>query len=404
MQFEFPNIRHLHAFCEIAKHGGISAASKSVHLSQPAITQAIAKLESQLGVRLFDRLAGGMQTTRAGAVFLVRVQRMFAAITTGIDESTRRAGGSSRGTSGNFSQLVTATQLHALLALAEAKSFSIAARNTGISQPSIHRAGRGLEQLTGMTLFKTVRHGIELTRAADLLARRVGLAATELGQGYAEIAALTGRPTARIIVGSLPLARSWLLPKAIDSFLEKCPGVQIKTVDGPYPELLRGLRYGEIDFLIGALRTPNVTDDFLQEELFDDPLALVVRRGHPLSTRRHITLKDTLAYPWIAPPKSTPSGSYLYGVLDIAALETTPVKVVTSSLVLLRGLLLSGDYVTITSLHQIRHELDHDELIPLPIKLPKSRRPIGLTVRSDWLPTGIQKHFLQGIREISRNI
>jgi len=402
MNPEFPNIRHLRAFREVARHRGISAAADKVYLSQPAITQAIAKLETMLGVTLFDRLTDGMQVTEAGAMFLIRIKRMLDELSLGVDEAIRQQGSRSAKGFTRFDRLITAAQLRALIALAEARNFTIAARNSGISQPSIHRAARDLERLAGFSLFRTASHGIELSDAAERLARRAKLAAVELQQAKFEIAAFRGKDSTRITVGSMPLARSYILPWAINHLLASRSGIQIRTIEGPYSELLRGLRYGDSDFLIGALRHPPAAEDVVQEPLFDDPLAIVVRAGHPLDRPDKIGLEQTLAYPWIAPPKTTPAGSYLNNVLRIPERETTPVRVVTSSLVLVRQLLLGGDYVTIISLHQIRDDLEQGRLITLPIDLANNTRPIGLTFRQGWQPTPTQARFLDLIRQTAR--
>lgn len=398
MAFDFPNIRHLRAFREVARHRGISAAADTVYLSQPAITQAISKLETLLGVALFDRLTDGMNVTEPGAMFLRRVERMLDELTYGVDEAIRLQPGKSSKGFARFDRLVTAAQLRALIALAEARNFSIAARNTGISQPSIHRAGRDLERLAGFELFRTASHGIELTQAAERLARRANLAAAELQQGLFELEAFKGKDSTRITIGTMPLARTRILPQAINDILTDHAGIQLRTIEGPYAELLRGLRYGESDFLIGALRDPAPTEDVLQEALFNDVLAIVTRPGHPLAGRAQVTLEETLQFAWIAPPKTTPAGSYLSNVLRIPELVNSPVKVVSSSLVLVRGLLLEGDYVTIISRHQAQHELDHGTLISLPVELPNNSRPIGLTFRLGWHPTATQARFLDHIR------
>ena len=73
-------------------------------------------------------------------------------------------------------------------------------------------------------------------------------------------------------------------------------------------------------------------------------------------------------------------------------------KAVSSSLVLVRGLLLEGDYVTIISLNQVRHELEHGTLVALPVALPNNSRPIGLTFRTGWRPTATQARFLDHLR------
>jgi LysR family transcriptional regulator, regulator for genes of the gallate degradation pathway len=404
VSFEFPNIRHLRALREVARHKGISAAADAVFLSQPAITQAITKLEQHLGVVLFDRLPSGMSVTEPGAMFVARVERTLELLKVGFEEASRLNVGKSGTRRAQADRLVTAAQLRALTALAEARSFTLAARNIGISQPSIHRAGRGLENLVGYTLFDTTSQGIDLTKPAELLARHVRLAASEMQQAFYEIDAFKGRDSTRIVIGSLPLARTRILPRAMHLMQSQKEGVQMRTIEGPYFELLRSLRYGESDFLIGALRDPSPTDDVEQTPLFDDPLTLVVRQGHPLCDLSNPKLEDTLAYPWIAPPKETPGGSYLSAVLGIPEMDNTPVKVVSSSLILVRGMLLEGDYVTIISHHQVRHEIENGTLATLPIPLPDSGRPIGLTVRTGWKPTPTQQVFLDIVRATAMEI
>lgn len=399
--FEFPNLRHLRAFREVAVHRGISAASDAVFLSQPAITQAISKLEARLGITLFERLTDGMRPTGPGQMFLARIERVLAELQTGVEEALAQAGRGAKGFA-KFDRLVTAAQLRALIALSEARNFSLAARNSGISQPSIHRAARDLERIAGFSLFRAASHGIDLTQSAERLARRAKLAAAELQQALFEIEALKGHDSTIITIGSMPLARSQILPRAMHAMLPDNPGIQLRTIEGPYPDLLRGLRYGDSDFLIGALRDPPPTEDIVQEPLFDDALAIVVRAGHPLCAKGGLSLDDTLSFPWIAPPKQTPAGSYLSNVLRIPEMENTPVRVVSSSLVLVRGLLLEGDYVTIISRHQVRLELAQGVLAELPLVLADNSRPIGLTFRHGWQPTPTQARFLDFLRVAAR--
>lgn len=393
MEPQLPNIRHLRAFTEVARQGSISQAAEVVFLSQPAITHAISKLETALNTKLFTRLHKGMSLTEAGEYYLKRTNRALAEIALGTKRTMKP--GQER-----VDQKLTVPQLRALVALAGARSFSMAAWNIGISQPSIHRAARDLEKNIGQPLFLASGKGITLTPIAEILVRHIRIAASELQQGYYEITALQGRDTTRITIGSLPLARSWLLPQSTHKFLEDRTFVQIKTIEGPYLKLLRDLRHGQLDFIIGALRYPAPHDDIIQEPLFDDPLAIVVRHDHPLSKLAKVTLNDTLDYPWIAPPRQTPTGTYLHNMLHISDMENTPVKVISSSLVLVRGMLLAGDYVTITSVNQIRFELENKSLVALPINLPESARPIGLTFRKDWQPTPTQSLYRDIIRKI----
>jgi len=404
---EFPNIRHLLAFREVALAQGISAAAHKVHRSQPAMTQAIAGLERQLDTALFDRQAGGMFLTPAGDLFFARVCRMFDHLAQGAREAVQmemrqrlrqKERQKHQRPSPGFYLNTTAAQLRALVAIGQAGSFSVAARQTGLSQPSIHRAGRDLERLAAMPFYTTTGKGVELTRPGAAFTRAVRLAKAELQQGLDELGQLKGEDSTRITVGSLPLSRSTILPQAIHDILQEKANVQLRNVDGPYPELLRALRHGDLDFLIGALRDPVAADDVVQEPLFSDLLTVVAGPGHPLAERAGLTLKDTLAYPWIAPPRETPTGDYLYRQLGIGQMDNTPVRIVSSSLIMMRGLLARGKYLTILSQHQATLEISLGQIVPLAVTLPDSARPIGLTYRAGWLPTATQTRFLDLIR------
>lgn len=398
METDLPNIRHLRVCREVARQRSVSAAAASEHLSQPAVTQAVAKLEAALGVTLFDRRSDGMHATAIGAAFLDRVERALEHLAVGAREAARISGRQGARGFPHFDRLLTVAQLRSLSAMAEASSFSMAARNIGVSQPSLHRAARNLEKLSGIPLFESAEDGVALTPAALAFAQRATLFQSELRQGFDEIAITLGRDSTAIIVGSLPLARTSILPNAIDAMVRERTGVQLRVVDGPYPELLRLLRRGDIDFMIGALRFPAPTEDIRQERLFDDPLAIVVGRNHPLANKKRVELKETLTFPWVAPPIATPAGTYLYEKFGFGALAESPVRVVSSSLVLIRGLLAIDDYLTIISLHQISHEHAKGELKAIAIDLPDSRRPIGLTMREGWRPTATQSRFLDLVR------
>jgi len=392
---QIPNIRHLKAFREVAEHQGISAAAERIHLSQPAVTQAIAGLEKALGLTLFDRRPEGMFATEAGQIFLARVQGFFKHLEDGAARALRI--GQQQNASG-FCHNITAAHLRALIAICACQNFSLAARHLGISQPTVHRAGRDLEKISSLPLFKSVKNGVELTPQAEIFVRAAKLAVAELRQGFFEIDHFKGHDSTIITVGSMPLSRTSILPDAINGLLDKASRVQVRTVDGPYNELLKALRHGDVDLLIGALRDPVPTDDIVQEVLFEDPLALMVGQHHPLAGKSGLTLADTLAFPWVAPPKTAPAGAYLFSALGIEALVHSPVRVVSSSLVLIRGLLARGDYITIMSRHQVAHELAQGVMVSLAISLPNSARPIGLTYRKGWRPTKTQSRFMALIR------
>ena len=69
----------LDTFLTVHRRGGISNAAKALHRSQPAISRRIALLEQELGVHLFERIAGRTMLSDAGRVMVPYAERAVAA-------------------------------------------------------------------------------------------------------------------------------------------------------------------------------------------------------------------------------------------------------------------------------------------------------------------------------------
>lgn len=395
------NLRHLRAFCEVAACGSISAASQRVYLSQPAITQAIAKLESVLNTSLFVRSSTGMLPTETGRLLARRTRRALSLAGAGAQDAQGSTGSRKGKGFTQFDKLVTAAQLRALIAVAEAGNFSLAARNVGVSQPSLHRLARDLERLSGVELFIRTARGIGLTQAAEILARHARLAFAELQQGFEELDAVRGIDSARIHIGSLPLARTAILPRAINALARIRPDARVRVVDGSYDGLLHDLRHGEVDLLIGALREPVPIDDVVQTPLFNDRLAIVGRRGHPLVGRRKVSVRDLARFPWVVPRTGPPTRAHFEALFADAGMAAPASLVEASSLILIRGLLMESDRLSLISAHQVQQEVLHGMLARLSFDLEHTSRPIGITVRRDWQPTATQALFLELLKVAS---
>jgi len=408
MLFAVPNLRHIRACRDVARYRSVSAAAKHVHLSQSAVSQAIANLEDMLGVSLFDRRPNGMIATDPGALFLARAERALDLLHQGATETLRlggKTGEKERPADGGsqFDQLISAVQLRAIDAISDADSFSSAARAIGLSQPSIHRAARGLEQLAGIPLFQKSERGVALSRPAQILARYSGLVLAELEQAVVDVDAWRGRNVGRIVVGSLPFAHNFILPTALNHFADARPEVKVSVVDGPYNDLLGGLRNGKLDFLIGALREPNPIAGVVQERLLDAPLAVLARRGHPLTSGRRIDTNDLAAYPWVVPREGAPTRTHFDALFANAQHAPPPNIVETNSPMLIRALVVGSDRLTIASPYQFSgggtSTDTTDQLEQLPIELANTARPIGITMRRGWHPTASQAKFLSCLRQ-----
>jgi len=71
-------LRELVAFVAVAEEGGMSAASRRLHISQPALSQTVSSLERQLGVTLLERSSTGVRPTEAGTALLSEARAILA--------------------------------------------------------------------------------------------------------------------------------------------------------------------------------------------------------------------------------------------------------------------------------------------------------------------------------------
>lgn len=72
------DLRTLHAFVEVVRRGGFSAAAEVIHASQPTVSKAVKQLEAELGAPLLDRLGHEVRMTAMGEVVYRRAEAMLA--------------------------------------------------------------------------------------------------------------------------------------------------------------------------------------------------------------------------------------------------------------------------------------------------------------------------------------
>ena len=138
MQLDLRDLRYFEAIAEL-EHVG--RAAERLHLTQPALTRCVRRLEEAFGTALFERVGRGIRLTPAGRKLLARARRLHVAA----DETTREMLDFARGESGQVrlgivptaAQYVLPPVCRALLSESPEVSLKLAVGQNDVLMPSL---------------------------------------------------------------------------------------------------------------------------------------------------------------------------------------------------------------------------------------------------------------------------
>lgn len=383
------NLKHLHAATEIQRLGSITRAAETIHLSQSAVTQGLNKLEVVLGFDLFARSHTGLSATPEGIIFLKRAHRAIEFLL-----DARSLLRHSYRENPLFLHLMTTGQLRAVMTVVERGSYTRAAEQLHLSQPTVYRAVKDIERLTLKPLFAKSEYGVAPSVFAKRLGRQISLFFNEITQGIDEVKNHRGRPGGILRIGSLPLSRTTIIPSAVVAITEAFPIAQVSIIEGPYREQLDALLNGQIDMIVGALRDSSADSDIEQQTLFEDELSIVMKHGHEFDNEHKTSAEALQKLAWVAPRQGTPARQAFTAFFSRHNLPEPTEIVESSSLVATRGLLLESNRVALLSSRQVEIEVRHQILSVKGHRLEGTQRKIGITFRKSWRPTAMQQAFI----------
>ncbi|MCG5076816.1 LysR family transcriptional regulator [Paraburkholderia tagetis] len=393
------NLAHLRAFRLVADTGSATRAAASLYRAQSAVTRSVQELETALGEPLFERKPSGMVPTAVGCVVLNRCARTFFELAAlaqwcAARQTPRRA--LPEGTLPAW--LLNTRRLQLFVALARHRHMPSTASAFGISQPAVSSAMRVLEIGSGITLFHRSPRGVQLTPEGEIFLLHVRRALNELRHVPDDIAALHGTIRGTVTVGALPLGRTLILPAAIARMSALHPGVRVVTDESAYDSLVAGLRAGDVDFILGALRENDAASGLANERLMAEDMVVLARNGHPLAQQKGLSVSDLRDAQWIVPHIHSPARGLFEAQFKRLKLKPPMPSVETADLAVIRGLLMDTEMIAAVSAQQLHYEIASGQLAVLDVSLSNTRREIGLTLRADSAPSPAARALIDAIR------
>lgn len=380
---DWPNFRHLRLLEIAVKEQSLTRAAQAVNISQPAASQALAKLARIFRAPLLERVGNAALATPEGVVVAQRAARALMHLR---DPSLSLRGRTRPVSDDLLERYCNVTQLRAMALFALTGSLAATALALGQTEASVRRALKEIERIIGQPVLEGSQRNRALSPEGARIATRASLALREIELAHAELRERQGIFDSRLVIGALPLARTQIVPRAVVRLLEKHPSARLEILDGSYEFLLQRLRLGACDLIVGALRNDITDHDLDESRLFTDTLRVVARAGHPL-VGRTLSGHELRAFRWVLPRRDAPTRRVFETLARDHDLGPEAFgHVETGSLVVLRGVLLASDALALMSMNQISYEIDQGLLVPLDFSLQGAEREIGVTQLKDHLP------------------
>jgi LysR family transcriptional regulator, hydrogen peroxide-inducible genes activator len=190
-------------------------------------------------------------------------------------------------------------QLRYFCAIAETGSFSRAAQQSHVSQPSLSQQILKLENELGARLFDRLGRTVRLTELGSAFLPRARAVLRDVEAARSDVVERKTAVSGPLRIGVIPTIGPYFLPSVLVSFSRKYSQARVSIVEEITPLLLERLRAGTMDLAIVALPLRVRNHEFESFPLAAEKLYAVLARRHPLAKRRTVSLGELRNDPFL---------------------------------------------------------------------------------------------------------
>jgi LysR family transcriptional regulator, hydrogen peroxide-inducible genes activator len=181
-------------------------------------------------------------------------------------------------------------QLRYFSAIVRAGSFTRAAEELGIAQPSLSQQIRALEKQIGTPLFERLGRSVRLTTYGEALRQPAADILRQVAEAQSSLANLQAGVRGKLRVGVIPTILPYLIAPRIGAFLKLFPEVELQLTEDTTARLVEQLQAGDLDIAVSGLPVRN--PDIVCSELTREPLLLAVAEDHSLARKSSVDLHE----------------------------------------------------------------------------------------------------------------
>ncbi|AFN74627.1 redox-sensitive transcriptional activator [Melioribacter roseus P3M-2] len=185
---------------------------------------------------------------------------------------------------------MTLVQLEYLIAVEKYGSFSEAAQNCYVTQPTLSMQIQKLEEELGIIIYRRDKHPITPTKIGEKIIAQAKQILKEKEKINILLQIEKGEFTGALRVAVIPTVSSYLLPMFLSNFIKNYPDVELIIDEVTTDEIIGGLHKGYFDIGIIALRSSN--GNLITETLYYEPFVAFLPPDHKLIRKSKLNQND----------------------------------------------------------------------------------------------------------------
>jgi DNA-binding transcriptional LysR family regulator len=294
--------------------------------------------------------------------------------------------------------------LFVFFTVVECGGMAKAAKQLGVSTPSISELISGLEQVLGARLLDRTSRGVVATACGEVLLTRGRAAFDELRQGFRHIEFMSSSAAGEVRI-ACPESLAHFLVLVIERVAQRYPRVRFNVQQITWPSLeYPELHDRKVDLALsrlGAHKQGRLSEDLDTNVLFEDPFAIVVGRRSKWGRRRKVDLLELADEKWVLTPPDVLAGILVGKAFEARGCKAPTAQIATSSIHLRNNLASRGDYIAVLPRSVLRLGAKQYGLKELAIRLDFGPSPVAIITLRGRTLTPATRATIDCAREVA---
>lgn len=266
----------------------------------------------------------------------------------------------------------TLHQLRVFEAVARHKSFTRAAEELFLTQPTVSMQVKQLTKSVGMPLLEQVGKRLFLTDAGRELLKTCLEIFDQIDQFEINIAELKGLKQGRLRLSAITTTK-YFIPRLLGLFCQRYPGIDVSLQFANHEQVIERLAENRDDLYIVSQLPENV--DIISHQFLENPLVVLAPKSHPLAQEKNIPISRLSGEPFIMREIGSGTRRAVQQLFDERGV-TVKVRLDLGSNEAIKHAIAGGLGISVLSLHTLGSYTNNSELTVLDVQ--------EFPIRKDW--------------------